>query len=59
MAGKAPLASMASALSEVLQGASFGAPGAQVPLSTLWSAAPPAGGPPPRATVLCFLRRLG
>lgn len=59
MAAKAPLSSVASALCEVLQGTALGAPGAQAPLSALWSAAPPAGGPPPRATVLCFLRRLG
>jgi hypothetical protein len=56
MASKVPLASVASALCEALQGTS--APGTTAPLSSLWSsAAPPA--PAPRATVLCFLRRLG
>ena len=55
MASKVPLASVASALCEALQGTS--APGTTAPLSSLWSSAAPA--PAPRATVLCFLRRLG
>jgi hypothetical protein len=63
MASKVPLASVSSALCEVLQGLpGLGAPGAQAPLPSLWSApaaAPPAAAAPPRATVLCFLRRLG
>lgn len=48
-----PLASVASVLAERISGSS--AIGPSVPLSSLWCT----GSPPPRATVLCFLRRLG
>lgn len=61
MSKKTCITSVSAAVAEAMQGTSA-LPGAKVPLSALWAeGAPSAPGtaPAPRATVLCFLRRLG